>query len=107
MIRFMERVGRISRGLGQAWLTGLWFFLIAYFAMHAFQGESSLSALKGLEKQELTLQSEAAEVSSLRTRLAHRTSLLSGAEVDPDLLEEQVRAKLGFTHPDEVILFIE
>ena len=107
MIRFMERVGRISRGLGQAWLTGLWFFLIAYFAIHAFQGEGSLSALKELEKQEVALQAEAAEVAMLRTRLAHRTSLLSGSAVDPDLLEEQVRIKLGFMHPDEIILFTE
>ncbi|MFC3051075.1 FtsB family cell division protein [Kordiimonas pumila] len=103
----MERVGRISRGLGQAWLTGLWFFLIAYFAVHAFQGDNSLSALKELEKQAVLLKAEADDVALQRERLTHRTELLGGKVVDPDILEEQVRVRLGFTHPDEVILLLK
>ena len=103
----MKRVGRISRNLAQAWLTGVWFFLVAYFAVHAFQGDSSLSALKALEQQQQALQAEAQEIRALRLALENRALKLSGDEVDPDMLEEQVRKQLGFTHPDEIILFLE
>jgi len=103
----MKRVGRISRSLAQAWITGVWFFLVAYFAVHAFQGDSSLSALKALERQHQRLQVEAAETRVLRSTLERRILKLSGTMVDPDMLEEQVRNRLGFTHPDEIVLFLQ
>lgn len=106
MIRFMKRVGRISRNLAQAWITGVWFFLVAYFAVHAFQGDSSLSALKALEQQQQVLLADAQATRELRISLEQRVLKLSGAELDPDMLEEQVRKQLGFTHPDEIILFL-
>jgi cell division protein FtsB len=106
MIRIMNRVGKISRHLSQAWLAGIWVFLIAYFAFHAFQGENSLATLKRLEVQERQLATLAAEVSSTREALEMRTARLSDHSIDPDMLEEQVRLRLGFTHPDEVILLM-
>ncbi len=79
---------------------------MAYFAVHAFQGDSSLSALKALEQQQQLLLAEAQATRGLRTALEQRVLKLSGAELDPDMLEEQVRKQLGFTHPDEIILFL-
>lgn len=101
----MNRVGRISRNLGQAWLTGLWFFLIAYFGVHAFEGDSSLPALKELERKEAFLMQQASAVADERKRLEHRVALLSKEAMDPDMLEEQVRQQLGFMHRDEVVVF--
>lgn len=100
----MKRVGKISRHLSQAWLAGIWVFLIVYFAFHAFQGENSLAALKRLEAQERELAALAADVAAERAGLEMRTSKLDSRSIDPDMLEEQVRLRLGFTHPDEVIL---
>lgn len=100
----MKRVGKISRHLSQAWLAGIWVFLIAYFAFHAFQGENSLAALKRLEAQQQELSAIAAEVAGERAGLEMRTAKLDYRNIDPDMLEEQVRLRLGFTHPDEVIL---
>ncbi|WP_370650585.1 septum formation initiator family protein [Kordiimonas sp. SCSIO 12603] len=107
MIRFMKKIAHISKNISQAWATGLWFFLIAYFAIHAFQGESSLSALKELEQQEFALKQQAQDIAAVRSALEMRTEKMGGQTVDPDLLEEQVRARLGFAHQDEVILFLE
>lgn len=106
MIRIMKRVGKISRHLSQAWLAGVWIFLIAYFAFHAFQGDNSLAALKRLEVQEQELAVVAAEVRMRRTVLEDRTSKLGNRGLDPDMLEEQVRRRLGFTHPDEIVVFV-
>ena len=107
MIRIMSGVANISRAAGQAWLTGVWLFLLAYFSVHAFQGDSSLSALKGLEAQQLALTGEALAVAEVRHTLENHVARMGGGELDPDLLEELVRKKLGFTHPDEVVVFLD
>lgn len=106
MIRLMKRVGKISRHLSQAWLAGVWIFLVAYFAFHAFQGDNSLAALKQLEAQEVELALLADDVRQRRLVLEQRTAALSGVSIDPDMLEEQVRRRLGFTHPDEIVVFV-
>jgi cell division protein FtsB len=106
MIRIMKRVGKISRHLSQAWLAGVWIFLVAYFAYHAFQGDNSLAALKRLEAQQVELAALASDVGAERAALELRTSRLNNRSIDPDMLEEQVRQRLGFTHPDEVVVFL-
>ncbi len=103
----MNKIAHISKNITQAWATGVWFFLVAYFAVHAFQGDSSLAALKELERQELALQAEATLIADKRIALEARTSKMSGQKIDPDLLEEQVRERLGFAHQDDVILFLK
>ena len=87
-------------------MAGVWLFLFGYFAFHAFQGDNSLAALKRLEAQELELADLAAQVAAERQALEARTAKLSNRTIDPDMLEEQVRLRLGFTHPDEVIVFL-
>ena len=88
-------------------MTGVWLFIAFYFAFHAFQGENSLSALKSLTKQQAELETEAQYIASEREILEMRIALLDTNNIDPDMLEEQVRKKLGFIHEDEVVLFIE
>lgn len=102
----MKRVGKISRYLGRAWMTGVWIFLGAYFAFHAFQGDNSLVALKALERQEAELKTVAEQTARERAFLEARTAKLSGKAIDPDMLEEQVRLRLGFTHPDEIVILV-
>lgn len=87
-------------------MAGVWLFLFGYFAFHAFQGDNSLAALKRLEVQEQELFALAADVAAERAALEARTAKLSNRSIDPDMLEEQVRLRLGFTHPDEVVVFL-
>ena len=107
MIRIMNGVAKISRSVGQAWLTGVWLFLVVYFAVHAFQGDSSLSVLRILDAQMIKLEVQAVDTGSRRMILEQKVAKMGGTSLDPDLLEELVRAKLGFTHPDEVVLFLD
>ncbi|MBL4837411.1 MAG: septum formation initiator family protein [Kordiimonadaceae bacterium] len=102
----MERIARISRSLTQSWATGISLLFVVYFGLPALQGDSSLSALKALEGQERALLSQAADVRAERLAMQHRVEKLGGSTLDPDLLEEQVRKRLGFVHSDEVILFL-
>ncbi|WP_020398924.1 FtsB family cell division protein [Kordiimonas gwangyangensis] len=87
-------------------MAGVWLFLFGYFAFHAFQGDNSLAALKRLEVQQQELSALAEDVAAERAALEARTAKLANRTIDPDMLEEQVRLRLGFTHPDEVIVFI-
>ncbi|MFC4347646.1 septum formation initiator family protein [Kordiimonas lipolytica] len=80
--------------------------MVAYFAYHAFQGDNSLAALKRLEAQEADLTVLAQDVGAERAALELSTSRLNNRSIDPDMLEEQVRQRLGFTHPDEVVVFL-
>ena len=95
----------IQARLGQIWGVALFLSLMAYFVFHAFQGEHSLPALKRLQQQEVALMAEAELVRYERQDLEKRISLLRETSIDPDMLEELVRKRLGFAHPDEVIIF--
>ena len=96
----------IQARLGQIWGVALLLSLMAYFVFHAFRGEYSLPALKRLQQQEIALLAEAELVRAERNDLEMRIALLDEASIDPDMLEEQVRKRLGFAHPDEVVLFL-
>jgi len=89
------------------WGVGLCLLLMAYFTFHAFSGEYSIPALRELQTKETLLRAEAEAVASKRRMMEEKLALLDDTKLDPDMLEEQVRKRLGFTHPDEVVIFIE
>ncbi len=93
-------------GMGRNWAAGFWLFLVAYFAYHAFHGDNSIHALRNLQVQEIELTMLAADVRQERVFMETQTRSLAFQSVDPDMLEEQVRARLGFTHPDEVVILL-
>lgn len=97
----------IQARLGQIWGVVLFLSLMAYFVSHAFRGEYSLPALKRLQQQQITLMAEAELVKNQRSDLETRIALLKESSIDPDMLEEQVRKRLGFAHPDEVVVFLK
>lgn len=103
----MKRIGNIFQGLGRSWQAAFWMLLVAYFAYHAFNGANSISALKELQVQEQELLLLAQSVRAERVMMEDRTGALSGSTIDPDMLEHQVRVRLGFTHPDEVIVLAD
>ncbi len=107
MIRIVDRVGHIILGLKRNWPSGLSLFLVAYFTFHAFQGDNSIHALRALQQQEIELSAEADAIRATRNYMITKTTALSRQAVDPDMLEEQVRNRLGFAHPDEVIIILK
>lgn len=103
----MDRIAYIITGLGRGWLAGVSMLLVAYFAYHAFNGENSIHALRDLQAQERVLLAMAEEARAERDYMERQTFALKRSAIDPDMLEEQVRSRLGFTHPDEVIILTE
>ncbi|GHF28335.1 hypothetical protein GCM10017044_24420 [Kordiimonas sediminis] len=88
-------------------LAVLWVLVIVYIAFHAFQGSSGLGELKRLERRIVEVQGVAMDVEHERHVIERRLDALSEDSIDPDMLEEKVREKLGFVHPDELVLFVD
>jgi cell division protein FtsB len=107
MIRIMNGVANITRRYGHTWFTSACLLIVGYFALHSFQGNGSISALKELERQQVVLEQEAESISANKRFLENQVAKMGGASIDPDLLEELVREKLGFTHPDEVVVLLD
>ncbi len=78
--------------------------LAAYFGYYLLYGKHGVVRVAHLQEQIETAQRELELVRSERQALEHRVSLLRPESVDPDLLEEQARARLGLTAPDEVVI---
>ena len=78
--------------------------LIGYLSWHAINGERSFSQAERLGERIETLKAERDEVQSQRLALDSRVALIRPESIDPDLLEELARIKLGFVRPNDVIL---
>lgn len=105
----MKRIENIKHRLARIWLSWASFawvgvLVVAYFAFHAFQGENSISALKELQAQEAELTLVVMALREDRSSLERAVAMLDPESLDPDMLEEQVRDKLGFVHTDEVVI---
>jgi cell division protein FtsB len=77
---------------------------LSYFGYHAFEGDYGLHANYRLEARIDTLKGELAELSTQRGELERRLRLLHDGTLDRDMLDEQVRRKLNYVHPNEVVI---
>ncbi len=81
--------------------------VVLYFAYHAVQGDRGIRALLDYESRVDKTRTQLAQIRADREKLEHRVSLLRRTSLDPDLLEERVRAVLNFAHPDEIVIILE
>jgi cell division protein FtsB len=79
--------------------------LVAYFAYHLVQGDRGIFALWQLQAQLRTAQATKAALDAENAPLAHKVALLRGDRLDRDMLDQQVRAVLGYAEPDEIVIF--
>ena len=102
----MTRLRNIGQRLNDAVLPGFFMLLVVYFGYHAIQGEWGLIRYLQVNQQIAQLETEADQVASEREALEHRVALISHIDgVDPDLLDEQARYMLGFSHPEDLVIF--
>jgi cell division protein FtsB len=78
--------------------------LIGYLSWHAINGERSFSQAERLSGRIATLEAERDKVREQRLALDARVALIRPQSIDPDLLEELARVKLGFVRPNDVVL---
>ena len=79
--------------------------LIGYFVYHLIQGDRGLIALSRLTKDIKQLEGEVTVAKAERTDIERQTKLLRSSGIDADMLDERARAVLGFSRPDEIVVF--
>jgi cell division protein FtsB len=77
---------------------------IGYFAVNAFTGNRGLRAAQDLVQQKAEMKSELARLKAERRRWEHRVSLLRSDRIDPDMLDDRVRAMLDYVGPNEIVM---
>lgn len=92
---------RNTRGIGFTLIVGA---LVLYFGYFAIYGNHGLVNWIRLQHEIALQQGELDRIRSERAALEHRVRLLRPESVDPDLLEEQARARLGLSEPGEVVI---
>jgi cell division protein FtsB len=78
--------------------------LAAYFVYHSLQGDHGILAWRQLDLLITEAEGSLASLESQRDALERRVRMLRPDSLDPDLVEEQGRRMLNFSHPDDVIL---
>ena len=92
---------RSAKGIG---ITLIVSALVLYFGYFAIYGNHGLVNWIRLQHEISLEQTELDRIRAERAALEHRVRLLRPESVDPDLLEEQARARLGLSEPDEVVI---
>src|SRR5271154_3599139 len=78
--------------------------LTSYFVYHTIEGERGLRAWREITQQLHTAREQLATVEAEHDALAHKVGGLDPAHVDPDLLDQQIRATLELVAPNEVVI---
>lgn len=80
--------------------------LIGYFSWHAIYGEYGAFKLTRLDERLVIRTAELDIVKSEREKLERRVQLMQPGRIDPDMLDEQSRASLGYAEPDELTIYL-
>ena len=78
--------------------------LTGYFAYHLVEGDRGFKAWLRLNREIRTATANLEAVRAQRAALDLRVSNLRPEHVDPDLLDERIRATLNLVSPDDVVI---
>jgi cell division protein FtsB len=78
--------------------------LTGYFAYHLVEGERGFKAWLRLNGEIRTASANLEAVRAQRAALETKVSNLRPEHVDPDLLDERIRATLNLVSPDDIVL---
>ena len=80
--------------------------IMGYFAFHAFNGQYGIRADISMKSEIAQLETVLAARTTERDLLESRVSLLSGATIERDMADEQIRRALNLSRPDEIVIFL-
>lgn len=78
--------------------------LTGYFAYHLVEGDRGLNAWLRLNREIRTATANLDTVRAQRAALDLKVSELRPDHVDPDLLDERIRATLNLASPDDIVI---
>lgn len=78
--------------------------VVGYFIYHSIQGDRGILAWVQLQDQLAQSLGQLNAVIKDRQELEERVQSLRPESINRDLLDQQVRLNLGYTHPDEMVI---
>ncbi len=78
--------------------------ITAYFVWHGVNGQRGLKMGEEYEQRLAKLRFERDLLKFERMQWEKRISLIRGEQVDADILEDEVRARLGRVHKNDVVI---
>lgn len=78
--------------------------VVGYFIYHSIQGDRGILAWVQLQERLTRSVAELDLVMKERQELEEKVKDLRPESINRDLLDQQVRLKLGYTRPDEVVI---
>jgi cell division protein FtsB len=78
--------------------------LTGYFAYHLVEGDRGFKAYLRLNREIRTANANLDAARAQRAALDLKVSNLRPEHVDPDLLDERIRATLNLVSPDEIVI---
>ena len=85
-------------------VTALSFGVFIYFSFHLLHGDRGYFALQGARLRLTQTESRYDAIKSEREQLQRRVVLLRPQSLDIDMLDERVRAVLGYSHPNDLVI---
>lgn len=80
--------------------------ICGYFVWHAVNGERGLKTKDEYEHKIASLRDELQGLKAEHASWDHRIALLTGREIDRDILDEETRALLGRVHRNDLVIFL-
>ena len=78
--------------------------LFTYFVYHSIQGQHGILAWRQLDIHIIKAEVTFANLQAKQVDLEQRVAMLHPSTLDRDMLEEQSRRLLNFTHEDDVVV---
>ncbi|MBS0503047.1 MAG: septum formation initiator family protein [Proteobacteria bacterium] len=78
--------------------------VIAFFGGYALAGPNGIMAWGDYKRQLDQRQVELDKLEAKKKVIANRVALLDPKKANPDLADELIRERLGYAHPDEIII---
>lgn len=77
---------------------------IVYLTYGALAGAAGYSALKRLQTEENVLRAEVQAIKDRRGAMQKRADLLNPHSLDPEMMEERIRAVLGYAREGDIVI---
>ena len=78
--------------------------VISFFGGYALAGPNGVIAWGDYNHQLEKKQAELSKLEAQKKVIANRVALLDPRKANPDLADELIRERLGYAHPDEIII---
>lgn len=78
--------------------------VLGYFGLQAFVGDRGILSHRRIEAENARLRGELVDLRTQSTGLEAQIALLNSDKLDPDMLDERVRAILNFADPADMVI---